>query len=99
MQPGGSGSILGQPGILVNNVAPAAEYLNRIADAGNEWFDVQPKDAAELIVLLQNVSNDCQVLIDAEHPALTPQEREWFVAKCKNLKSAFDMTLAFLQSG
>jgi hypothetical protein len=99
MQPGGSGTILGQPGLLVNNVASAAEYLNRIADAGNEWFDVQPKDAAELIVLLQNVSNDCQVLIDAEHPALTPQEREWFVAKCQNWKSEFDTTLASLQSG
>lgn len=99
MQPGGSGSILGQPGLLVNNVASSAEYLNRIADAGNEWFEIQPKDAAQLIVLLQNVSNDCQILIDAEHPALTPRERKWFVAKCQNWKSEFDTTLASLQSG
>ncbi|MBC7967122.1 MAG: hypothetical protein H7Z17_14505 [Fuerstia sp.] len=99
MQPHGSGSILGQPGLLANDVSSSAEYLNRIADAGNEWFDQHPRDSAELVTLLENVSNDCQILIDAEHLPLTSEERNWFVGKCENWKNEFDTTLASLQSG
>ena len=99
MQPGGSGSMLGQPGLLANNVSSSAEYLNRIADAGDEWFNQRPVDSAQLISLLQNVSSDCQILIDAEHQALTPAERDWFVTKCQNWKNDFDSTLASLRSG
>lgn len=99
MQPHGSGSILGQPGLLANDVSSPAEYLNRIADAGSEWFNQHPRDSAELVTLLENVSNDCQILIDADHLRLTPNEREWFVGKCENWKNEFDTTLASLQSG
>ncbi len=98
MQPRGSGSILGQPGLLANDVSSSAEYLNRIANAGSEWFDQHPRDSAELITLLENVSNDCQILIDADHLRLTPEERNWFVGKCENWKNEFDTTLASLQS-
>ena len=99
MQPHGSGSILGQPGLLANDVNSSAEYLNRIANAGSEWFNQHPRDSAELVTLLENVSNDCQILIDADHLRLTPNEREWFVGKCENWKNEFDTTLASLQSG
>lgn len=99
MQPHASGSILGQPGLLANDVNSSAEYLNRIANAGSEWFDQQPRTSAELVMLLKNVSNDCQILIDADHLRLTPNERDWFVGKCENWKGEFDTTLASLQSG
>lgn len=99
MQPRGSGSILGQPGLLANDVSSSSEYLNRIANAGSEWFDQHPRDSAELITLLENVSRDCQILIDADHQRLTPEERNWFVEKCENWKNEFDTTLASLQSG
>jgi hypothetical protein len=98
-QPGGSGSMLGKPGLLANDVTSSSEYLNRIADAGNEWFEQQPQDSTQLIAMLQNVSNDCQILIDADHKPLTPAEREWFVTKCTNWKKAFDATLTSLKSG
>jgi hypothetical protein len=98
-QTAGSGSILGRPEILANNVSSSSEYLNRIADAGSEWLNQRPTDAAQLIVSLEQVSNDCQVLIGAEHLPLTPAERDWFVAKCQNWKNEFDATLASLQSG
>lgn len=98
-QPSGSGSILGRPEILVNNVSSSIEYLNRIADAGSEWFDQRPTDTTQLIALLEQVSNDCQILIDAEHLPLTPAERDWFVAKCRNWRNEFDATLASLRSG
>ena len=99
MQPRGSGSILGQPGLLANDVNSSTQYLTRIADAGNEWFNLHPQDSAELISLLQDVSNDCQILIDAEHQPLTAKEREWFVTKCTNWKKEFDTALASLRSG
>ncbi|MBL8819711.1 MAG: hypothetical protein JNL58_27040 [Planctomyces sp.] len=99
IQPRGSGSILGQPGLLANDVSSSAEYLNRIANAGSEWFNQNPRDSAELVTLLENVSNDCQILIDAEHKALTPKDRDWFIEKCENWKNKFDTTLASLQSG
>ena len=99
MQPRGSGRILGQPGLLANDASSSAEYLNRIADAGSEWFDQHSRDSAELVVLLQHVSNDCQILIDADHKRLTPEERNWFVGKCENWKNEFDTTLVSLQSG
>lgn len=99
MQPHGSGSILGQPGLLADDVSSSGEYLNRIANAGSQWFNQHPRDSAELVTLLKNVSNDCQILIDADHKALTPKDRDWFVEKCENWKNEFDTTLASLQSG
>ncbi|MEZ6034992.1 MAG: hypothetical protein R3C17_18010 [Planctomycetaceae bacterium] len=98
-QPAGSGSMLGRPGLLASDVTSSSEYLNRIADAGNEWFEQQPQDSTQLMAMLQNVSHDCQILIDADHKPLTPAEREWFVTKCTNWKKAFDATLTSLQSG
>ncbi len=104
--PTGSGSILGKPGLLANNVQSPAEYLNRIADAGNEWFDQHPRDAPQLISLLKNVSNDCQILIDAPHPILEARllpdgkttMQDWFVTKCQNWKKNFDAILAALEA-
>lgn len=98
-QPTDSGSILGRPEILANNVSTSSEYLSRIADAGSEWFDQRPTDMTQFITLLEQVSGDCQILIDAEHLPLTPAERDWFVAKCQNWKNDFDSTLASLRSG
>lgn len=99
IQPYGSGSILGQPGLLANDVNSSAEYLNRIANAGSEWFNQHPRDSVELVRLLESVSNDCQILIDADHKRLTRDERIWFVGKCANWKNEFDTTLASLKSG
>ena len=99
MQPAGSGSVLGTPGLLASDVNSSSEYLNRIAEAGNEWFEQNPRDSDELVRLLKNVSSDCQILIDADHKLLSPAERNWFVGKCENWKREFDATLASLQSG
>ena len=98
-QPRGSGTVLGKSEILANNVSSSSEYLNRIADAGSQWFNQRPADTTQLITLLEQVSGDCQILIDAEHLPLTPAERDWFVAKCQNWKNDFDSTLASLRSG
>ena len=92
-----SGRVLGLPGLTVNNVASSTEYLNRIADAGQTWFDSPATNKDELIVSLREVSSDCQILIDAQHEALTTGEQKWFVAKCENWKTKFDQTLTSLE--
>ena len=98
-KPRGSGRILGQSGLIANDVDSSSAYFNRIAEAGNTWFDHRPANKGELVALLSDVSNDCQILIDASHDPLTSSQREWFVMKCSNWKDKFDATLASLQAG
>ena len=99
MQPHPSGHILGSPGLLANDTSSSAEYLQRIATAGETWFQEDRSEAPKLVALLEDASHDCQILIDARHEALTAVEREWFVTKCSNWKAGFDETLASLKSG
>jgi len=99
MQPHSSGHILGTPGLVTDNTASSAEYLQRIATAGENWFQEDRTEAAKLIALLEDTSHDCQILIDARHDALTPKERDWFVTKCRKWKGELDATLASLRSG
>jgi hypothetical protein len=98
-QPSPSGQILGQPGLTANNVNSSTDYFNRLAEAGQTWFDQSRGNSNDLVVLLQGVSNDCQILINAPHEALSAEERAWFVLKCQNWKTKFDETLAALESG
>jgi len=99
MQPHSSGHILGSPGLVTNNTASSAEYLERIASAGETWFQEDRSEALKLMALLEDTSHDCQILIDARHDALSPEESDWFVTKCRNWKGEFDATLASLKSG
>lgn len=105
-QPAPSGRILGGPGLLANDVSTPDEYLNRLADAANTWFDERPSDSAELITLLREVSSDCRILSNASHPVLAAQKlsdgktgERWLQTKCRGWKSEFDAALASLESG
>ncbi len=99
MQPHSSGHILGTPGLVTNNTVSSAEYLQRIANAGENWFQEDRSETPNLMALLEDTSHDCQILINARHDALTPEERDWFVTKCRKWKGEFDATLASLKSG
>jgi len=99
MPPHPSGHILGTPGLLANDVSSSAEYLQRIAAAGQTWFDEQPTDEAALIALLEQTRNDCQILIDARHEALSDEERIWLVTKCRKWQGDLEQTLSSLKSG
>ncbi|MEZ6126958.1 MAG: hypothetical protein R3C49_27895 [Planctomycetaceae bacterium] len=95
----GSGRVLGRPGLLTAQNSSSAEYFNRLADAGNDWFQQSRDTRPELVALLREVSADCDILIQADHKVLTTSEREWFVTKCRNWKRKFDETLASLETG
>ncbi|MEI7700308.1 MAG: hypothetical protein WCK86_10955 [Planctomycetia bacterium] len=106
-----SGRVLGTPGLLASNVQTPAAWLKRVADAGNTWFDLRPRNAAELTILLKEVSHDCQLLIESPLPLLSAapmptgapgdpvNQAEWFRVKCRKWKGEFDTTLAALESG
>ena len=110
-QPRFSGRVLGTPGLLAASDDSPAAWFKRVATAGTTWFNLQPRTADELKVLLSEVSQDCQLLIDAPPPMLldaplTPNapgdptnQSEWFVQKCSKWKGAFDKTLEELKSG
>jgi len=98
-QPHSSGHVLGTPGLLASNTISSEDYLRRISDAGETWFQQDRSSTAALVTLLEDTSHDCQILIDARHSILSPDERDWFVGKCRNWKAAFDETLASLRDG
>ncbi|MCR9201346.1 MAG: hypothetical protein NXI04_22105 [Planctomycetaceae bacterium] len=98
---GGSDSagVLGEANLTANDVATSAEYFQRIADSGQNWFG-QPRDTTQqLTSLLQDVSSNCEKLINSRHAALTDAERDWFVEKCGDWKTKFDTVLAQLSAG
>lgn len=99
------------PAVLAAETTSPQQWLNQLADAGNAWFDQHPRDARQLAALLQAVSRDCELLIQAP-PAiltaatLTPRtpgdpvtQAAWFTAKCRKWQAEIDATLAKLESG
>lgn len=98
-QPHGSGHVLGTPGLLASKSTSSEDYLRRISDAGETWFQQDRSSTTALVTLLEDTSRDCQILIDARHNVLSPEERDWFVGKCRNWKAVFDETLASLRDG
>lgn len=96
---GFSGRILGRRGLITNDVGSSQEYFERLGNAGMEWFEFKSKDRTQLVTLLQEVSSDCQLLIEAEHQVLSAAERARFVDKCTKWKQKIDVVLAQLQSG
>lgn len=97
--PSPSGRILGQPGLTADNTASAAEYFNRLADAGATWTQHKPANEEQLAKLLADIINDCEMLIEADHDALSADERTWFRDKCLLWKGKLETNLANLQSG
>jgi len=49
--------------------------------------------------LLEQTCNDCQILIDARHEALSREERDWLVTKCRKWQGDLEQTLTSLKSG
>lgn len=97
--PSPSGRILGQPGLTANNTATSAEYFNRLAEAGATWKQHEPANEEQLAKLLTDIINDCEILIEADHDALSTDERTWFRDKCRLWKGKLETNLANLESG
>jgi hypothetical protein len=87
-----------RPDALPRAVPPAA-YLNRLADEAAEWFGVRPEEPIALARRLAEFRQGCSVLILAEHRPLSPEDRRWLVAKCRDWASKLDRHLAAVEAG
>jgi hypothetical protein len=87
-----------RPGALPENLPPGA-YLNRLADAGEEWFKKRPDDPISLAKRIGEFRQGCSVLILSPHKPLSPQDRNWLVDKCRAWAAKLDAHLAMLESG
>lgn len=86
------------PGALPENV-PADVYLNRLADAAEEWFRQRPEGPVALARRIAQLRQGCSVLILAEHPALPPEDRRWLVERCRAWADKLDKHLAAVEAG
>src|SRR5262249_18698226 len=59
------------------------EYLNRLADAAEEWFEKRPEDAAGLAVRLHELRGGCSRVILTRHEPLGGKDREWLHEGCR----------------
>jgi hypothetical protein len=87
-----------RPGLLAAS-ASASEYLNSLADAADDWFQVRPESSQELAARLQEFVHGCDTLIAAPHPQLPAGDRAWLVERCQAWRSRLETELAELNAG
>jgi hypothetical protein len=87
-----------RPGALSSNLPPR-DYLNNLADSAQEWFKKTPQTSTELDLRLRQFRKGCEVLINAPHAQLTPEDRKLLVDNCKKWANKIDQHLADLASG
>jgi hypothetical protein len=99
-QPAGAGAAWGwsAPGVLRDEGPPSA-YLNRLADAAEEWFQQRPEDAAKLDERIAELRRGCDRLIAAEHRPLAVADREWLVTRCRAWAGKLDAQREALKAG
>ncbi|MEZ6139193.1 MAG: hypothetical protein R3B84_01360 [Zavarzinella sp.] len=70
------------------------EYLTAIADAGDEWFQRNPRSSNELLQDLRAMRDGCTKLLAAPHPGLGLADRQWLYEKCVAWGTKLDQHLA-----
>jgi hypothetical protein len=86
------------PGALAQD-APRDVYLNRLADAGEEWFRQRPAEPVSLARRIGELRHGCSVLILAAHAPLSAPDRAWLRAKCRVWAAKLDRHLADVEGG
>jgi hypothetical protein len=87
-----------RPGALPED-GTASVYLNRLADAAEDWFKTRPDEPAALARRIGEFRQGCEVLLQAEHRPLSVVDRDWLVTKCRAWAARLDAHLAALQGG
>lgn len=85
-------------GLLTADMTPR-QYFDQLADAAGDWFNKRPETREALALRLQEFSDGCQTLIDAEHPQLSKEDRTWLVDRCRSWKGKIDGYVADLSAG
>lgn len=87
-----------KPGALPQDVA-ADVYLNRLADAADQWFNKRPETRQALARRIIQFRQGCSTLILSEHKPLTPEDRQWLIEKCQAWAAKLDGQLTALEAG
>lgn len=72
--------------LLTANVS-AADYLNSLADASDDWFQQRPQQAQGVSQRISEFEHGCETLIAAPHTQLNTDDRRWLIEKCQLWKS------------
>ncbi|MBX3421791.1 MAG: hypothetical protein KF752_09585 [Pirellulaceae bacterium] len=78
---------------------PAADYLESLADAAEDWFNKRPDDAVSLAQRIASFERGCDELLIAKHPQLDDVTRAWLVERCQLWKSKLIAQRTELESG
>ena len=87
-----------KPGVLASD-GSAADYLNRLADAADEWFAERPEDPAAVAKRLNELRRGCTALLLAEYRPLSDDDRKWLSEKCRHWAGSIDQELAEVEAG
>jgi hypothetical protein len=78
---------------------PAPQYLDKLADAADEWFKQRPENALALAKRIAEFRQGCSMLILSTHKQLPPEERVWLVNRCKTWAAKLSQQLTDLEAG
>lgn len=87
-----------RPDLLADDMTPR-QYFDQLADAAGDWFSKRPNTREALALRLEQFSDGCQTLIDANHPQLSAEDRTWLVDRCQVWKGKIDGYIAELAAG
>jgi hypothetical protein len=73
------------------------QYLNRLADEADEWFDKRPDSVAAAAKRISEYRQGCTALLLADHPQLNAKDREWLRKQCREWSHEFDNHLNKLE--
>lgn len=75
------------------------QYMDRMVEGAKAWSAKQVDTKDAYVNRLTQLMAGCQKMIDAEHPLLTPTQRDLLVAKCRKWKLKFEDQLAEANAG
>jgi hypothetical protein len=75
------------------------DYLNRLAEAAEEWYRVEGEDPLSLSRRLGELRQGCSILLLSGHRPLTSEDQTWLVESCRSWSARCDGYLIALESG
>jgi hypothetical protein len=76
-----------------------ADYLERLAEAADQWFSQKGTSAVDVAVRLTEFRQGCARLQLAGHAPLDAADREWLLERCRKWSAQIDQHLARLENG